>query len=369
MRKRSPEPGELPPSLLDRLKSARSRLIADPKFQRFAAEFPLTRPVARANASAAFDLSAGFVYSQILLACIELDLLNALSGRDLSARQLSEKTGLAPEGMERLLKGAAALKLAEHRSHGRYGLGPQGAGLLANPGVASMIRHHKSFYADLAEPVDLLKTRTGQTNLARYWPYAAGDSGDATGYTALMGATQDFIARDVLDAMPLTRFDSLLDVGGGDGSFLRAAAQIAPDMKLSLFELPSVAKIAREKFSENSVDAVVHEGDMIKDAWPQGASLISLIRILHDHDDDHVVKILKSAREALAPGASLLIAEPTADSAKAGDAYFGFYLWAMGSGRPRRLKDYKVMLRAAGFNKFKTLRTRQPLLARGIVVS
>ncbi len=57
----------------------RNKLIANPRFQRWAADFPLTRPIARRNVRDLFDLVAGFVYSQILSACVTLGLFETLA--------------------------------------------------------------------------------------------------------------------------------------------------------------------------------------------------------------------------------------------------------------------------------------------------
>ena len=46
----------------------RNRLIASPSFQRWATRFPLTRWLVKKQASDIFDLMAGFVYTQVLLA-------------------------------------------------------------------------------------------------------------------------------------------------------------------------------------------------------------------------------------------------------------------------------------------------------------
>jgi len=45
-----------------------------------------------------------------------------------------------------------------------------------------------------------------------------------------------------------------------------------------------------------------------------------------------------------------------------GDAYFGFYLLAMGSGRPRARDEIAAMLRAAGFSNVRTVKTPRPML-------
>ena len=50
-----------------------------------------------------------------------------------------------------------------------------------------------------------------------------------------------------------------------------------------------------------------------------------------------------------------------------GDAYFGLYLWAMGSGRPRTADELKAMLRTAGFTRIREAGTAQPLLTRVLV--
>jgi demethylspheroidene O-methyltransferase len=51
-----------------------------------------------------------------------------------------------------------------------------------------------------------------------------------------------------------------------------------------------------------------------------------------------------------------------------GDAYFGFYLLAMGSGRSRTPQRLADMLRAAGFNAVRQWPTRIPLQS-GLLVA
>ena len=66
----------------------------------------------------------------------------------------------------------------------------------------------------------------------------------------------------------------------------------------------------------------------------------------------------------------LLLAEPmkgTSGAETVGDAYFGFYLLAMGSGKPRTAHKLRQMLKAAGFASAQLVRTRQPLQSRLIV--
>jgi demethylspheroidene O-methyltransferase len=358
--------------------SLRDRIFTSPRFQRWAAAFPLTRPVARRRARAAFDLVAGFVYSQILLACIRLRLLDILYEGPQDIAALAPRLGLSDDAARRLLDAAVALRLARRRSRGRYALGEVGAGLVGQPGVAAMVEHHGLLYADLQDPVALLRGERSGTDLGRYWPYA-GEAGPAPlqadqidGYTTLMAASQPLISAEVLDAYDFGRHRCLLDVGGGDGSFLAAVAARVPTLRLKLFDLPAVADRARARFEAGGLAAraTAVGGDFRTDPLPTGADIVSLVRIIHDHDDATVRALLHAVRDCLPPGGKLLVAEPMARTPGAetvGDAYFGFYLLAMGRGRPRTFGEIADLLREAGFEAVRAVPTRTPMITSLLV--
>ncbi len=354
------------------------RLLSSGAFRRRAASFLLTRPVARRRVRALFDLCAGFVYSQVLLAVVRLRIPQILLDAPLTAPELAGRLGLAPQAVEQLLRAAVSLRLASHRGGGRFGLGALGAALVDNPGLVSMIEHHGMLYDDLRDPVALLRTNAGETALGRYWPYA--DAGataslaavQTEAYSALMDASQPMISAEVLDAYPINRHRCLLDVGGGTGGFLAAALRRAPALRGMLFDLESVAATARRRLASAGLEtrAAVLAGDFARDPLPGGADVVSLVRVLHDHDDPAALALLRAVRAALPSDGTLLLAEPMADGANAGpvaDAYFGFYLLAMGSGRPRRPDEIKSLLRAAGFSRIRLARTHTPMLVRLVV--
>ena len=123
----------------DRWLALRDRWLASPTFQRRAARFPLTRGIARRRAMQVFDLVAGFVYSQVLAACVRLDLFAKLAEGPQPLHVLAPRLGLDAAAAERLLSAAIALKLVERRSGDRFGLGVLGAPLVDNAGVAAMV--------------------------------------------------------------------------------------------------------------------------------------------------------------------------------------------------------------------------------------
>jgi demethylspheroidene O-methyltransferase len=373
----SPTPGSAVPAThwTDAPLAWRDRLLASASFRRWAQAFPLTRWVARRRAAGVFDLVAGFVYSQVLLACVQLrvfELLLAEGPQSASALALRWQLPLA--SAERLLRAAVALQLLQRRPLERYGLGPLGAPLAGDAGLAAMIEHHAALYRDLADPLALLRGGRRDAGLADYWPYAGTDAPQALpperlkAYSDLMAASQPLVADQVLGAYSLRRHRRLLDVGGGNGAFASRAAQSAPALEVQVFDLPGVAAAARQRFAQAGLSGRCSAvgGDFLQDRLPGGADLVTLLRVVHDHDDARVLRLLRAVRQALVPGGCLLLAEPLADTPGAqrmGDAYFGVYLLAMGRGEPRSEQRLRALLAEAGFVQVRCLPTALPLQA------
>ena len=222
----------------------RDRLLMSAGFQRWAARFPLTRFVARLRARQTFDLVSGFVYTQVLLACVQCRLFDHLAAGPVATERLAELTDLPPQGLRTLLRAGCALRLVEHRGAGCYGLGALGAPLLANPGLLALIRHNALLYADMRDPLQLLREGGGDTELGRYWAYATAaepaalETDTVARYSDLMALSQAAVAAEVIDSYDFSEHAALLDVGGGDGAFCAAVAGRWPRLTFTVAHLP-----------------------------------------------------------------------------------------------------------------------------------
>jgi demethylspheroidene O-methyltransferase len=364
-------------TLHDRFLAWRNRIVANPAFQQWAAQSLLTRFVARRQSIELFDLCAGFMYSQVLLACVEKGLLTALATGPRSREELAAQSGLSLQALTTLSEAAIALKLMQRTSTGALTLGMKGAALLGNAWIGKFIQHHDALYDDLREPVEVLEGRA--QHLKAYWTYAGtaagasreSDSG-AAAYSALMAASQVAVATEVLHAHDFSSHRVLLDIGGGDGSFIRAVLTRHPNLHCHLMELPAVTILAQAAFAKtgNSFPVTFHPGDFRQDAMPVAADLITLVRITHDHDDAVVKALFSRIYAALPTGGTLLVAEPMAGdraTARVASAYFGLYFAAMGQGRPRSAVELCRMLRDAGFHQAYRIATSNPLIASVVI--
>jgi demethylspheroidene O-methyltransferase len=353
----------------------RNAILSSPAFQRWASRTPVIRGIARRRAAAQFDMIAGFVYSQILAAFVQAGLIKFLNGHLRSFDEIAKSTGLSPDATDRLLQAGQSLQIAESPQPGLWTLGEAGAPLSANEGAMAMIRHHHLLYSDLADPLALLaKNRREETALSAYWTYASKDDSkaEAAGYSALMTATQPMVSQQIIDAYDFSGHKKMLDIGGGSGAFTAAIAAAAPDLEFGIFDLPGVIAETGKRQAGDLLSRRIelHGGSFKQTDFPAGYDLITLVRILHDHDDDISQALLTKIYHALPKGGRLLIVEPMSESdhaARMGDAYFGLYLWAMGSGRPRSSSEIRTMLEKAGFTTVETVKTALPIITSALV--
>jgi demethylspheroidene O-methyltransferase len=339
------------------LKRYRNRLLADPKFLSFAQKFPLTRPVARRKSVELFDLLAGFSYSQVLYACVSLKLFEYIGQSATTVESLAQHTKLPVPKIELLVRAAIALELLDG-TNDRIMLGPHGAALLGQPWITRFIEHHRFFYRDLEDPVAMLQGARVDGGLADFWSYNDGSS-DKSAYSALMAASQEAVSAQVLQAYDFNKHRKLLDVGGGTGAFVSAVTTQHPHIEGHVFDLPGVTGLAVPHTITR------HGGDFRSDPLPTGMDVISIVRVIHDHDDEAVLALLKNVRAACNPETILLIAEPfsgQAGTARVTDAYFGLYFAAMGQGRTRAPQQIAELAAKAGFGEAKQWPTNMPLI-------
>ena len=364
--------------LLDGWSGWRDRVLSSERFQDWAMRTPFARSIGRRRAAELFDLCAGFAYTQILTTCVRTQLLSFLHARPRTLGEVAVHVAMPEDSARTLLAGAVALRLVEDRAAGRYGLGVLGASVVGNPGVRAMVEHNTLLYEDLRNATALLRGQGGTTRLQQYWAYAgeqapgALPAADVAPYSELMAVSQPLVAAQVLQHFDFRPHRCLLDVGGGEGAFLQAIGSAVPHLSLQLFDLPAVAARARKRLAARglSTRAECHGGSFMHDALPTGADLVSLVRVVHDHDDDAVVALFDRIHAALPPGGTLLIAEPMSlpgAAARMCDAYLALYLKAMGQGRARTPDEIIALLNAAGFAHAHHVATRVPMAASLVV--
>jgi hypothetical protein len=169
------------------------------------------------------------------------------------------------------------------------------------------------------------------------------------------------IARDLaprveakLDLAPVRR---LLDLGGGPATYAITFAQVNPQLRATVFDLPMPIEIARENIAKNGLADRVGTlaGNFLKDDIGTDYDFIWVSQILHSHDEAQCKLIIAKAVAALAGGGSLAIQDfyLNADGASpTGAAMFGVHMLAVTPrGRAYTSDEVAAWMEAAGLNK------------------
>lgn len=296
------------------------------------------------------QLVTGYQAARALLAADELGVIELLENDSMSAEELARASGMHAPSLYRFLRALSTVDLVEEDGDGRFSLGPLAGGLrdAARIGVES--------YRAWAElPFSL---RTGKPAFPEvfgkpFYDYLAEDQARAARFDSALAAVSRDWAPAVIEAYDFDRFCSVVDIGGGRGTFLAALLATHPEIKGVLFDQPQVVEHAGPVLEAAGVAARCHcVGGSFFEAVPKGADAYTLCNLLTDWDDDHAIAILKSCKTAMSPQARVLVIDrvlpPSGNPNRQAMAFLDLFFLVLEGGSIRTSNEFARVLSAAG---------------------
>lgn len=281
-----------------------------------------------------------------------------------SAERLAEATGLAPPKLRVLLQALCATELVERRD-GRYLNSAFANERLTSDGPESWLHTlrgwQRIYYPAFVHTTDALREGTNARALAAfpgteptlYQRLAHTPELQATFHAAMAAFTLQSIDGLVEDA-EFASVRHLLDVGGNDGTTAARLLPKYPDLRITIFDLPSVTEAAKRAVPEGLRDRVrVCPGDLFADPLPREADAVLFSHVLEIFGEEEIVFLMKKAYDALPSGGRILVyGYHVSDDEQRGlySARLSLYLnvLASGQGMAYPAKDYERWLRASG---------------------
>jgi ubiquinone/menaquinone biosynthesis C-methylase UbiE len=166
----------------------------------------------------------------------------------------------------------------------------------------------------------------------------------------------------LLKHVDFQRTQSVVDVGGGDGTNAIALAQANPHLKITLLDIPSCCEIARHKVARHDLAERIEicEGNMFLDEFPSGHDCFLFIHQLVIWPLGVNTALLTRAYQALKPGGRGIIFNSMSSDAEDGpvmsalDSVYFICIPAEG-GLIYSWKDYEGCLRSAGFEQIERI--------------
>jgi len=163
----------------------------------------------------------------------------------------------------------------------------------------------------------------------------------------------------LLEAFDFSRFERIVDVGGGHGALLAGLLAANRNVRGVLYDLPNVVAGADALRAPNIVGRWEIVGGDFFESVPAGGDAYVLSRVIHDWDDDAALKILKNCRRGIRPDGSLLLVEGISKPPNEPDPNKFLDVWFIGGGGCERTEaEYRELLRRGGFALERVVPTR-----------
>ncbi len=300
-----------------------------------------------------------FTDSRTLIAGVELDLFTALGKKALTAKEISRKTKASAEGVEFLLHALTGMGLLT-KSGSRFRNAPVSRTFLdtASPqSITNFIWLAGQNWNDWIDLTDAV--RKGRRPQKRT---AADNPAFRKRFSKALHERSFYLAPKILRPIDLRGARTLLDLGGGAGSYAFALLLKYPGLRATIFDRPAAVKVALAEAKRGDLDgqAGVIAGDLFADSYGGPYDVIFYSNVIHIYSPEENRRILKKIKSALKPGGRLIIVEYFLDKDQAHppdvSAFNLMMLLFTERGRCYTWEEVTQWLKQTGFSRFRRTR-------------
>jgi hypothetical protein len=290
-----------------------------------------------------------------IMALVDIGCPEQLRGGPLTVAELADRCGAHAPTLSRLLRTVAATGLLRTVQPGGYELTEAGQAMLGGRAMLSVrFTADPAIWAPLGELTETV--RTGQSPFVRrhgsLYNYLSSNGEASAIFDNLMTAIHGPLAARLAEVGDFAEVQTVVDVGGGRGTFLAAILRAHTGLHGILLELDRAVDAANQYLTANGVAerSEVVAGDFFA-AVPAGAEAYLLAHVLHNWDDDQATDILRTVRAAIPGHGRLLVVEALVpeDDRPHPSKDLDIRLLTLHEGKERSHAEYVDLLAKAGF--------------------
>lgn len=278
------------------------------------------------------QIGSGFFATKTLLSAVELGLFTSLAREPKSGKAIERELGLNPRATADFLDALVALGFLQRDGKsldGSYANAadvdlfldknkPQYIG-----GILEMMNHRLyGFWGNLTDALLSGKPQNEVKAGGDFFGVLYSDEARLEGFLRAMSGIQIGTFMALAEAFDFSKYGSLCDVGGAGGALSMVLARKYENLRLTSFDLPQVAPIAKRNVSAAGLASRIEVvgGNFFTDPLPK-ADVITLGNILHDWDLEKKLHLLRAAYAALPEGGVLLAVENIIDDERQKNAF------------------------------------------------
>jgi hypothetical protein len=301
----------------------------------------------------------GYQVSQAIHVAATLGIADLLAAGARTSDDLAEEAGADAGSLHRLLRALASVGVLLEDDDRRFSLTAVGERLRTDVpgslhGWAAFIGrpYYWQAWAGLLHSVQTGENAFRHVHGQDVWSYRAERPEESAIFDGAMRARTRASNAALVAAFDFSRFATLVDVGGGNGSLLADVLASHPSLQGVVFDQPHVVAGAAPVLEAAGVaERCRIESGSFFEAVPAGGDAYLLKWIIHDWEDEQAIAILQVIRVAMADGARLLVVErhlgPPNEEAQS--KFSDLNMLVGPGGRERTQDEYAALFESAGF--------------------
>ncbi|MSN24393.1 MAG: SAM-dependent methyltransferase [Geobacter sp.] len=261
------------------------------------------------NPSELLQLSGGYWATCALHAAVKLDLFTCIAGSPATSSEVSRLTNTDHRSMTMLLNAVAAIGLL-HFDNGKYVATPFSAEYLSKNSdkyLGHIIMHHHNLMPGWSNLDEAVKSGAAvRSNSSR-----SDDAADRESFLMGMFNLACLIAPKIVPAIDLSGRRSLLDLGGGPGTYAIHFCLHNPELRAVIYDLPTTREFAEQTVQRFGLSDRISfsAGDIITDGIGSGYDVVWISHLLHSEGPAGAATMLDKAVRSSRPDGLVFVQE------------------------------------------------------------
>src|SRR4029453_7973567 len=253
---------------------------------------------------AMLQIISGFWISRGVFVIAKLGIPDLLKTGPKTPAEIASPTGTHAESLFRVLRALVSVGVLASDNENRFSNTPVSETLITDaPGsirwftISELGQEHYPAWGNLMHSV-----KTGEIAFDNFygndiWTYFKNNPDDAAVFNNSMTGVTAALNASLRSLYDFSKFNTVVDVGGGHGGLITEILKSNPNTKGILFDAAEVVSGARERLSDAGLSdrCEAMAGDFFK-AVPKGGDAYVMKWIIHEWDDERALKILKNLR-------------------------------------------------------------------------
>ncbi|MBL0137191.1 MAG: methyltransferase [Bacteroidetes bacterium] len=318
------------------------------------------------------QMITGFWTSCCIYNAAKLNVADLLHKDAMSCEQLAESTRTNASSLYRMMRALASVGIFSENEKGEFAnttlsetLRSDLPGSMKAMAIAQLGDHYPA-WGNL-----LYSLKTGNTAFEKVegmnvWKYYETHPEEGLNFMKAMTGSTNAAIQNVIPMYDFSSAKTIVDIGGGNGVFLMAILDKAPQATGIVFDEEYVVDETIKTIEERgfSKKCSVSAGNFFE-AVTEGADIYLMKHVLHDWNDEQSVQILRNCSEAMHSGSKMLVIEaviPTGNTRHPGK-FMDINMMAMTGGKERTEAEYASIFEQSGLKLARVIHTNSPTLS------